>query len=498
MEKQPPALRWKTLVHSGPCVEENKKIGLSRPGPRLWIRGKQLDKRLSPRAESLAMEYASISNNKNKKQFDDSFHANFWHDWASYLPSSVRIRIRNFPRDCDFREFTGFPVRPQFACAPGPSSAIVDGQSVSIGNRYAERTGIFKGRKAHQRGRVKVGPSWHQITLNLSHEAPIPARPWGSIVHDPSADWLAAWRDSLTGRMKYMRLAADAPAHQTSDREKFDRIRSLLLKFDPASLDLGTQQGLILRLLWECAFRVGGISSSENEDTDGFGATSLKLLHVRLPPAPVKKDAPTQVSFNFRGKDGVPYIRTVELPMAVVSALRKRIKQVGMNQDARIFSECDALCLNKYIRDNIGIDFTAKDFRTLRACTMYEGILFPTSDAASNGRKFRVTLDYANACVAHLLNHRSGSSSSSQDDTQRELDESFANGGGDLANVIKRNGLILTTSRSNYIDPCITSRFCRGRGEPVERAWRSLAERKKFAWAIERHSRNETNRKYNK
>jgi DNA topoisomerase-1 len=113
-----------------------------------------------------------------------------------------------------------------------------------------------------------------------------------------------------------------------------------------------------VRLINEGWFRVGGERYAKNHRT--FGITTLRKSHVRV--------RGSRVSFRFRAKHRI-MCRTVLVDDELAAGLKELLAAPGGRRLFRYRLNGDlvnlgARRLNEYIREHMGEEFTAKDFRT--------------------------------------------------------------------------------------------------------------------------------------
>lgn len=114
-----------------------------------------------------------------------------------------------------------------------------------------------------------------------------------------------------------------------------------------------------VRLLDSGAFRVG---NDVYADTNGsFGLTTLERRHVRA-----KGEA---LVVSFVGKSGVEHSVLIDEPPVVDALNRMRRRRSGgprllEYKAAAVFSALDSADVNAYLREQTGVDVTAKDLRT--------------------------------------------------------------------------------------------------------------------------------------
>src|ERR1700744_6312197 len=192
------------------------------------------------------------------------------------------------------------------------------------------------------------------------------------------------------------------------DRDKFDRTVEFAVglprlrtrvRRDLAADDLGRNRVLaaIVRLLDVGLFRIGGEEYADEHET--FGISSLRKDHVR-----VSSDL---MVFNYEAKgsiDRAAEIRDAETAK-VVRALRRR-RSGGPNlfaykQGGR-WVEIHAHDVNEYIKETIGHQFSAKDFRTWSG-TVLAATALAEEDSASGTSARRKAVTNAVAKVAEHL-----------------------------------------------------------------------------------------------
>jgi len=191
-----------------------------------------------------------------------------------------------------------------------------------------------------------------------------------------------AWKDvwiSPSSRAKLQATGVDAAGRrqylyhrafrEAQDREKFDR----LIRFGEKLPELRAAMAehmelpehardrmcaLATRLINETWFRVGDERYARSART--YGVTTLRKRHVTIDGG--------QIEFCFRAKNRLLVRRTLA-DEELVDALRALTRVPG---DSRLFryengnglSPLTASTLNDYLREYMGEEFTAKDFRT--------------------------------------------------------------------------------------------------------------------------------------
>ncbi len=168
------------------------------------------------------------------------------------------------------------------------------------------------------------------------------------------------------GRRQYL-YHPDFRARQ--EQEKYDK----LVRFAEKLPDLRKAMsehlaGEPLSRQWTCAlairlinlgwFRVGTERYARTART--FGITTLRKSHVSV--------RGSRISFRYRGKHKV-WVRTAVVDENLASAMKELLKLPGGQRLFRYeyeesFVNLTGARLNEYIREHMGEEFTAKDFRT--------------------------------------------------------------------------------------------------------------------------------------
>ncbi len=314
-----------------------------------------------------------------------SFRDRFWQDFLKSLPRGVASRIRGLD-DCDFSEIAVETARVNPAPAPAPApaaAAVVDGKVTELARRgVIEGASLFNPRDPEHplSGRIKrrVVPSDVIINIGRGERVPRPVHvdgspvaghsQWARVVHDPDADWIAAWRDPLTKDMKYVMLSSDAPSEQSSNRDKFELARRVFRQLPRLRRECDSglvekdrermQLALCFWLLDRTAMRVGSRTTSAT-----FGLTTLRVRHVSL-----SKDG-TKIELDFPAKDGVYYRRTLPLTRSAAVAMRSCMRGKGPDDD--LFERVNASSFNEYLESRMP-GLTAKVMRTCLASAEFE------------------------------------------------------------------------------------------------------------------------------
>jgi DNA topoisomerase I len=168
------------------------------------------------------------------------------------------------------------------------------------------------------------------------------------------------------GRKQYL---YHATFRAQQDQAKFDKLVRFAERLpdlraataehmDNEALDRERVSAVATRLVNRAWFRVGSERYAKESRT--FGITTLRKNHVRV--------RGKQIAFRFRGKHRVE-IRTTLVDAELAEAMKELLALPGGRRlfryewDGGICSLTGAR-LNDYVRDYLGEEFTAKDFRT--------------------------------------------------------------------------------------------------------------------------------------
>jgi DNA topoisomerase-1 len=526
--------KWETFKHNGvmfPEPYEPHKIPLLYNGKRI---------NLDPESEEYATIYAKFLGTEylNSKVFNK----NFFNDWKVYLKKGGFNEITELEK-CDFSLIHDYIVKhkeekknlskeekdkikeQKDKLEEKFKTAIVNGKEQAVGNFRMEPPGIFLGRGCHPKaGKIKKRIFPEDITLNIDKHSPIPELPkfykdkkWGKIIHDNTLEWLASWKDTITGKVKYVWLGAKSDFKAKSDLNKFETARKLKNKINlirktnfenitSSSVDKKTKQlACALYLIDNLALRVGNEKGEDEADT--VGVCSLRVEHISFLDD-------SKIKLDFLGKDSVRYVNTVKINEDVYKTLMTFTRNKKKTDD--LFDLINPNMLNIYLKSMME-ELTAKVFRTFNASFLFQNEISSINSKFDNYKdddKLNVLLDLynkANVKVAMLCNHQKNVSKSfneqieKMDDKIKELLEKKkeliqdkdknkdklkklkmklkdAKSKKELKMELKN--LSLSTSKTNYIDPRITVAFLKYHNIPIEKVF-SQALRDKFFWAMD-------------
>jgi DNA topoisomerase IB len=173
------------------------------------------------------------------------------------------------------------------------------------------------------------------------------------------------------GRRQYL---YHARWREHRDREKFERMlrfadslpglrRSLARTLrDADDLDRKTVLAVAIRLLDIGMFRVGGEQYADEDH--GIGLATVRREHVQIHDATVE--------FDFPAKGGLRRRQVIEDPVTheLIGSLKRRRggpDELLAWRDGRRWRDLRSDDINEYLKEQLGEDFSAKDFRTWNA-----------------------------------------------------------------------------------------------------------------------------------
>jgi DNA topoisomerase-1 len=522
--------KWSSFIHSGvmfPDLYEPHGIPIIYNG---------IEVKLPPLAEEYATLYARYLGTEYIKS--KTFNKNFFKCWKPTI-KNLSVPIENIDL-CDFSKISSYLEKQKEkkklqAKSTDTSSedkfktALVDGKAQPVGNYKMEPPGIFIGRGCHPKlGTIKTRIEPKDVILNLSKDAPVPPMPsmytgskWKKIVHDNRAEWLAAWKDTITGKTKYVWLGAKSDFKAKSDEEKFNKARKLVKLINKIrqtnTINLQSKDTHIAQLatalyfIDKLALRVGNEKGEDQADT--VGVTSLRYEHVTAKP-------PNRIKLDFLGKDSVRYVNEIEVDPQIYENIEIFLKNKSKGDD--LFETITSADLNEYLK-TFDDDLTAKVFRTFNASYVFQQELqaitskYKSYDKSDKLNLLLTMFNKANAKVAMLCNHQKNVSKgfeesvdkintkikeyktklaelegvSEQSDSQKKkikkLKEYIKSQKHKKDLKLELKNISLGTSKTNYIDPRITVAFLKTHEIPVEKIF-STTLKEKFFWAFEVNS----------
>jgi len=527
-------VKWQTFKHNGvlfpePYVPHN--IPLLYDGKRI---------NLDPESE----EYATIYSKFIGTEYLNSriFNKNFFTDWKIYLKKGGLTEITDLSK-CDFSLIYEYILKhrdekknltkeekdkikeQKDKIEEKFKTAFVDSKEQPVGNYRIEPPGIFLGRGCHPKaGKIKKRIFPEDLIINIDKNSPIPNLPnfykdkkWGKIIHDNTIEWIASWKDTITGKSKYVWLGAKSEFKAKSDLFKFETARKLKKKIGiirktnyenivSPNVELKIKQlACALYLIDNLALRVGNEKGEDEADT--VGVCSLRVEHITFLPD-------SKIKLDFLGKDSIRYTNTVKIDDDIYSVILSFIKNKKKSDD--LFELINPSMLNNYLKSMME-ELTAKVFRTYNASYLFQNeisFINEKFDNYNNEDKLNILLSMynkANVKVAMLCNHQKNVSKSFNEQInkmtnkikefntkKKKLQENKKKNKERLKKLllklkeaknkkdlkIEMKNLSLTTSKTNYIDPRITIAFLKYHKIPIEKVF-SQALRDKFFWAMD-------------
>lgn len=515
--------KWTTFVHNGvkfPEEYEYKRIPILYGGKKIY---------LSKEAEELAILYAKYVDTEYSE--NNTFNRNFFNDWKKILGKDTEVQSLD---KCDFSLMQEYlynekeknkelrkqekDKKTQIDEDEKYKTAIVDGKTQTISIYKIEPPGIFIGRgKNPNLGKIKKRIYPEDVTINIGKDSPIPSPPtghkWGKVVHDRTVEWLASWKDSITGKTKYFWLSQQSDIKAGNDQKKYDFAKKLKKKIklindtndeNMSSSDIRTMQiATSLFFIDKLALRVGNEKADDGADT--VGVTNLRVEHITLTDT-------NKITLDFLGKDSVPYTNTVQVSNIVFNNIKKLIS--GKDKYDQIFDQITSNDVNKYLQGFMK-DLTAKVFRTYNASNVFQKelnkITKKSGDTQDSKKQIMDDFAKANAKVAKLLNHQKNISTGYKKsvdkinelilNTKKKLNQARRKKTKNpstidkLKNKIKNykskkellkemKNVSLGTSKANYVDPRITVAFLKKHDLDVNKIFPKTLQNK-FAWAFQ-------------
>jgi len=376
--------KWRTLTHHGVWFAPD----YVPHGVKMKYDGEEVE--LTPPQEELATNFSRYIDNETHMG-NPHFKKNFFKEFKKLLGKNHKIKVYD---KCDFSPLNNY-CKEQSELRKKMSKeekqklkkerdeitekygfATVDGRKVKLTGWAIEPPKLFVGRGSHPKiGTLKKRYMPEDITLNLDENAEIPPTPfeghkWGKIIHNHEVQWIASYKDSITGKNKYVNVDSTSSIRGSSDKKKFEKARQLhksIVKIrkrymeDIKSKTLQTRQrATAIYLIDKLALRVGNKKGKEEADT--VGCCSLRVEHVTL-------HKPNKIEFEFLGKDSVPYHNTVEVIPQAFKNFKIFLK--GKKKGDLIFDKLSVTMLNKYLNTQMK-GLTAKVFRTYNASICME------------------------------------------------------------------------------------------------------------------------------
>ena len=534
-----PGRKWDSIIQRGPYFSEIMEP-YEHLGASLWLKSNPEKKyKLNPKEEKIAGFYAKRmiseagdnitvtytktkeSDTKQQKQVFALFNKNFWTDFQTYLSAEakeifkseqdflnidwsdlIKLHLIQIEKNKEIAKDKDQKAKRVAEKMDEYGYATINGVPLQkLENFSVEPSGIFLGRGVNPLlGRIKKEILPEDVTLNLGENDPIPEPPlghnWGEdkIVHDHNKEWLASWKDNVTGRTKYVRFSQEGAFKAQSDIKKYEKARKLhsqikgiregYMKDAELTNLTKLQLGTVLYLIDHFGIRVG--NEKDEDEAETVGATTLLVENVNL-------DTENHVIFNFRGKDSVLFYKDLEVDPIIFKNFKELTE--GKAKTKQIFDQINSDAINEYLK-KIDKDFSAKVFRTrLASDIMYHALIDLKIPDKSTNKFIKLNFAKANAEVAEVLNHARTPSKKANEALEKlktELAEAITKKDTKKIQTLTENieskenvlTVAINTSLANYIDPRLVVSWTKTQNvEPNSIYTKTLFN--KFKWAVE-------------
>jgi DNA topoisomerase-1 len=542
LESKSKGKKWDTMRHNGVLFPEPykplpKNVKILYNKKPVSLDSTDTDNPLHITAEEAAVFFAmkidqDIRTEKpeNKKAINDKiFCKNFWSDWKQILGKDHVIKdfklvdftpIKDYivKRSAEKKEEKKAMTAEEKAELKEQKAALTElyGYAVIDGVRLSmsasiQPPGIYMSHAdSPLRGRIKKRIQPSDITLNVSKkyvpECKINGKPckWGEVVEKKDVSWIASYANPLDSKnTNYIYLKREG-SHWVcmDDKVKFEKARNLGENIEKVrkgyTADLQNKAGNIRQLatavylLDELAIRPG-TDKDEKTESDTLGLTTLKCENLKF-------ERGGSVTFDFTGKSGVPFKKTVK----VVDSVYKNLKSLcsGKKGTEEVFPDINAISLNGYLKKFLP-DLTAKVFRTYKAGSILQSELDKCVPKATDEvHEKKLSFNKANIKVAQALNHKNLAAGDKKvDKVNKKIEELEAKK--KAAKTPKQKAAVqksidvqegkleeasenisTNTSRVNYIDSRIIVAWCKKYDMPIEKIYNKNLL-KKFVWAMD-------------
>ena len=534
-----PGRKWDSIIQRGPYFSEIMEP-YEHLGASLWLKSNPEKKyKLNPKEEKIARFYVKRmiseagdnitvtytktkeSDTKQQKKVFALFNKNFWTDFQTYLSAEakeifkseqdflnidwsdlIKLHLIQIEKNKEIAKDKDQKAKRVAEKMDEYGYATINGVPLQkLENFSVEPSGIFLGRGVNPLlGRIKKEILPEDVTLNLGENDPIPEPPlghnWGEdkIVHYHNKEWLASWKDNVTGRTKYVRFSQEGAFKAQSDIKKYEKARKLhsqikgiregYMKDAELTNLTKLQLGTVLYLIDHFGIRVG--NEKDEDEAETVGATTLLVENVNL-------DTENHVIFNFRGKDSVLFYKDLEVDPIIFKNFKKLTE--GKAKTKQIFDQINSDAINEYLKE-IDKDFSAKVFRTrLASDIMYHALIDVKIPDKSTNKFIKLNFAKANAEVAEVLNHARTPSKKAKEALEKlksELAEARIKKDTKKIQTLTENieskenvlTVAINTSLANYIDPRLVVSWTKTQKvEPSAIYSKTLLS--KFKWAVE-------------
>lgn len=244
------------------------------------------------------------------------------------------------------------------------------------GFRYESRNGPLTLADRQRIYELKIPPAWTEVAIN-----PAPTGKLQAIGKDAAGRWQYLYHESHTRAQELRKFKRLTKFAQTLPKMRATVKRHLR----QPGLTRERVLAAVLRILSTCFMRPGSeVYASEN---GSYGIATLRRKHVKV--------TGDLIEFDFPGKSGVRQYRQLR-DRQVARVIRSTLKVPGFNvfkyqAEDGTYVKVTRRHINEYIKEVMGGNFTAKDFRTwagtlICACSLAREEVIPDKQLARNKR----------------------------------------------------------------------------------------------------------------
>ena len=537
--------KWTTLVHNGvlfppPYEPLPKGINILYNGKPVILDSKNTVNPFNITAEEACvfMGMKLEQEDRLKKKIDEKekklFLKNFWNDWKQILGSKTTIKTID---DVDFTPVKKFLSKRSedkknqlLSMTPEGKKnfrekakelkenikeiygyALIDDSKISIGAYTVQPPGLFIGHGGPNKGKIKRRILPSDVTLNVSKnkvpkcETNGESCSWGNIIEDKKSEWIAKWKNPITGKDAYVHLKREeSPFVCKSDLIKFNKARSLNKNIENVRKkyiqDMGSdsetkkEHGTAVYMLDQLAIRPGA-EKDETKEAETTGLTTLLVENIIF-----SDDKKYEIKLNFLGKSSIEYNQTIIFSKDAYKNLKSFCS--GKKRKEKLFSTVTDGSLNLYLKTLLPC-LTSKVFRTWKASLTLETNL-KKNKISKNSKTNINQYKNVNIQVGIALNHKNLTNNNEEkieklkeeiEELEKKLDEEDLSDKKEalilqkieditLKLQEKEENVSLGTSKANYLDPRITVSWCKEAEVPIEKIY-NKTNLQKFIWAME-------------
>lgn len=533
--------KWTTLVHNGPVFTDPYKslpqdVFILYDKKKLVLDSKNIDNHLNLSEEECAVLLFGLVKRfkvKHPKDIPEYAKENFFTDWKQILKSSNGKKIKSLD-NIDLSLIEKYFENKKIVNKEEKTSikekkeqikkiygyAVYDGLKVPVKSAIEPPIAFFSSSEQKllkndpskcpnpKSGKLKKRILPSDVTINGSSIPECvyqgkPCKPTWKITNPPNTniEWFASWEDPVTGDKKYTVVQRINSAFvYSSDQLKFEKARELKKNIvhvrkrymkDLQIEDINTKTKAIATYFLDIfSIRPGG--NKKEEDEGGIGLIDLTCDNIEL-----LND--NKIRLSFTGKSGVKFEKVEKIDRLIYTELGKICKSKKNNE--KIFNITINDLNNNYLSKMID-GITAKSFRTLKACTVFQNELRKNPININEDVRQKIHFyNKANIEVGKSLNHQSDITieqlsklSQKQNElelklksavTEKAIEKARISLENHLNKIKEKNSNIATgTSKGNYLDPRITISWAKRTETPIEKIY-SNQFLTKFKWAMD-------------